>query len=107
MSNTHAQATYQEFGELLKEATERGLRNSIGDSAARAVLFHIAMEDWDVDELNSKLKGLLGNGAISLELVILSELSTILGEELQLKDQDFVKRVSRAEKTYNHRIGRK
>lgn len=91
----------------MEEATERGLRDSLGESAAKAVLFHLAMENFgDVDELHSKLVGLLDRGALALESVILGELSSTMGEQLRRKDDDFVKCVLRAKKLYDKRIGR-
>ena len=86
------------FSTVFRDAVSDAMIEALGISGARAIRYYIGPVDYDdVKDLHTRLKALLGPGALALENVIIRQLALLLGLPVfRLKPDDIVKSASLA-----------
>lgn len=92
-----------EFREVFHECILDGLRDFVGESGTRAVLFNIELSRYidDPREFHADLYTIFKEGALSIEKVIVKELFRRLNLSYQEKSSfDFARHVSQARELF-------
>lgn len=102
----------QDFQTLFVQAVETGLKEMVGDSGTKAIIYHIQSPFPDIEniltepeKLDEGLRKFFGVGAKTLERRILAHLQTITDTRIEMKvDIDFCALVKQVEREYSQRI---
>lgn len=84
------------FSAVFRDAVSNAMIEVLGNSGARAIRYYIGPVDYDdPKDFHTRLKALLGPGALALENVIIQQLALLLGVPVfRLKPDDIVKSAS-------------
>lgn len=87
-----------EFSEVFRDAVSNAMIEALGNSGARAIRYYIDPIDYDdVSDFHTRLKAILGPGALALENVIIRQLALqLVVPVLRLRPDDIVKSASLA-----------
>lgn len=86
------------FSEVFRDSVQSALKEVLGDSGSRAVIYHLGPVDYDdVEDFHARLKAIFGTGTPSLERVIVDQLALLMDVPVStLRLDDIVKSVSLA-----------
>lgn len=84
--------------DVFRDSVQSALREVLGDSGSRAVIYHLGPVDYDdVEDFHVRLKAVFGTGTTSLERVIVDKLAFLIDVPVYtLRLDDIVKSVSLA-----------